>query len=1002
MTTPYDRYKAAVLGNPIDPNKEPSRTGTVQAFAEMQVQLEAAQAGALVFGLKSQLTATVVVPSANIMAWVTGDPVTANCGIYRNTGTAGAATWVKITDVPQFVITGINAGAGTANAIQITTDLPVPAVDGRALIIVPILANNTVSPPTVAINGAAAIPIVSNSGTNITAPNGITAGMFIAGFVAGGKFRLLSDQASAAVVAAAEAAAAAAIAAAATIPGPTANTMIVSNPDGTTRSNKTFDEVALLLNGRFKAILITNADTELRVGIPFYGTNVTGGPIAGSFVYENELDLTGANGRQYAYNFGSSISYVRRRTAGAWQAWLQRFETITDLDTRFRGNWITTAPFSAIGDGLTAAQTAISACIAAQTARVNTVPAYNNMPQAPDCEIVIPSGDWHLTAPVDTGGKSVTYVIDDAAHFTSGSSAFLRGKTVRRSRSANGYPFGLLDHATGESVMVGEGSTDNSPLVTGFTNPNQVSTNDTIDLVARYTDATSTPILHTSTATFTATTCTLTTPVDITKLRAGMVIQTSNVPFERGQITSWDGTGTVITCSGGWYATPGTVASTPAAATVLFNPFHKVWGQNTNVFLLSTSYGYQATGHEIGIWNNKATPSNLFDSTGRTWGEDVVNLGPRKANLGFLARGAMFAGFLASGMDVGFQSSAYTALGYATPGTGFQYNGGGATLAGFTAAGLNSFYLTPSTMEFGVQGASNTVSIEFHTGAAAIDFDSAIRASGGDGTNGNGILSFDVLLTYARNFRPVTDNLYQLGGGSNRWTVVFATTGTINTSDARMKRFYDEYNAAENEKLMAKLIRAVRRFRTRIFQWNDALEIKGDNARFHIGFSAQECIEIMKEEGIEEPAIMAFICEDEEFEQVPVIEYEEIPLTKMVSKKVAIDEMKDGDLVRRWEILEQPEEVKETVKHVNEDGTPVMVPAQKQDENGKPMFTGKGKHRKPVMTKKPSVLERTVMRKKEIITYKDVPTGKTRLGLRYDAIMLLLHEAMKPEKETTK
>lgn len=39
----------------------------------------------------------------------------------------------------------------------------------------------------------------------------------------------------------------------------------------------------------------------------------------------------------------------------------------------------------------------------------------------------------------------------------------------------------------------------------------------------------------------------------------------------------------------------------------------------------------------------------------------------------------------------------------------------------------------------------------------------------------------------SRNTIPATDNTYSLGTGSLRWSVVYASTGTINTSDARLK-----------------------------------------------------------------------------------------------------------------------------------------------------------------------------------------------------------------------
>lgn len=203
MATPYDTIKAAIIGNPPQLNKKPSRQGVVKAFAEMQVQMEGAQSGALIRDTKANLVLLLAAP-VSAMAWVTNDPVLANNGIYQNTGTAVAAVWTRRGPIPQFLITGINSGAGTADAIQVTTDLPLPDEDGRALIVFNVLAANMITPPTISINGGAALPIVSNNGVNVV-PSGLTVGSYPAGFVASGKFRLLSDQASAALFAQMEA-----------------------------------------------------------------------------------------------------------------------------------------------------------------------------------------------------------------------------------------------------------------------------------------------------------------------------------------------------------------------------------------------------------------------------------------------------------------------------------------------------------------------------------------------------------------------------------------------------------------------------------------------------------------------------------------------------------------------------------------------------------------------------------------------------------------------------
>lgn len=205
MTTPLDKIKSAIIGVPPVVGKKPDKVGVVQAFAEMQVQLEAAQSGALVKATRAALTALTSAPFAGSMAWVTNDPVPALNGIYENTGSASAPAWTRRTDIPQFFISGINAGAGTANAIQVTTDLPVPAADARCLIGIPIVATNTASPVTLAINGGVPIQIKTLTGNNIPI-GGLVAGMVVIGVRTAGTFRLFTDQTSSAIQTASEAA----------------------------------------------------------------------------------------------------------------------------------------------------------------------------------------------------------------------------------------------------------------------------------------------------------------------------------------------------------------------------------------------------------------------------------------------------------------------------------------------------------------------------------------------------------------------------------------------------------------------------------------------------------------------------------------------------------------------------------------------------------------------------------------------------------------------------
>ncbi|UYE95744.1 hypothetical protein HAAEEKHM_00024 [Sinorhizobium phage AP-16-3] len=158
--------------------------------------------GGLIFTLKSNMDAVLTHGPAT-MAWVIGDPVTANNGVYQKIGNSGTGSWVRRADLPYSFIIASDAGAGTPNAIQATTSIPVSA---SALIWMNVFEANTASPVTVSFNGDTPLTIKTNSGNNIVA-GGLTAGMIVLGIVSGSTFRLVSDQASAAIVAAAEAAA---------------------------------------------------------------------------------------------------------------------------------------------------------------------------------------------------------------------------------------------------------------------------------------------------------------------------------------------------------------------------------------------------------------------------------------------------------------------------------------------------------------------------------------------------------------------------------------------------------------------------------------------------------------------------------------------------------------------------------------------------------------------------------------------------------------------------
>jgi len=195
--------RSAIVGIPYNATKKPDPVGVVQAFEAMDARVIANGAGAIIRNSLSALNATTT-PAAGLLAWVMGDAIVANNGVYENTGTSGTPVWVRRGPLPFGHIYAVNVGAGTADAIEVTTWLPIPTEDGAALITVPIVTPNTSSTVTIIPNGGSPLTVKTNSG-NSPVVGGLSVGT-ITGLKIGSEFRMLSDQASTAILAAAEAA----------------------------------------------------------------------------------------------------------------------------------------------------------------------------------------------------------------------------------------------------------------------------------------------------------------------------------------------------------------------------------------------------------------------------------------------------------------------------------------------------------------------------------------------------------------------------------------------------------------------------------------------------------------------------------------------------------------------------------------------------------------------------------------------------------------------------
>jgi hypothetical protein len=104
-------------------------------------------------------------------------------------------------------------------------------------------------------------------------------------------------------------------------------------------------------------------------------------------------------------------------------------------------------------------------------------------------------------------------------------------------------------------------------------------------------------------------------------------------------------------------------------------------------------------------------------------------------------------------------------------------------------------------------------------------------------------------------FAPTADNTYSNGTSSLKWSVIYSSTGTINTSDQRAKTPIRTFTDAELR--AARVIAAG----VGVFQWLAAVEAKGNAARLHAGVAAQAVAAAMKAEGLD-PGRYAWWCAD--------------------------------------------------------------------------------------------------------------------------------------------
>ena len=97
------------------------------------------------------------------------------------------------------------------------------------------------------------------------------------------------------------------------------------------------------------------------------------------------------------------------------------------------------------------------------------------------------------------------------------------------------------------------------------------------------------------------------------------------------------------------------------------------------------------------------------------------------------------------------------------------------------------------------------------------------------------------------------DNSRDIGAATIRWDDVYATNGTIQTSDANEKQDIDVLSDAEQRVAVAA------KGLLRKFRWKDAVAEKGDDARIHFGIIAQDLQAAFEAEGLDAGKYAMFI-----------------------------------------------------------------------------------------------------------------------------------------------